>query len=631
MTDVIIKNSQLPADTGDFDLQALEAAQVGLWQFDIANEIVRLSPLAEGLLQGDSREPPYQRFLTWIHPDDRSPLDSALREAAAEAGQVDVELRRGTEEDFLWLRLRGAPVPHPGATQKLHGVIIDITDRKVIEAENGRLAAIVSSSQDAIIGKTLDGIITDWNKAAEDIFGYSAMEMLGQPIDLLVPEDHVGEAQAILSRIKNGERIEHFETKRCHKSGELIDVSLTVSPVLDESGHLIGASKIARNITDAKQAQQALAEREARLQSVLDSAPDAIIVIDTAGLMQSFSTTAERLFGYSSQEAVGRNVSMLMPPPYRAQHDGYLARYLRTGEKRIIGIGRLVVGLRKNGTTFPMELSVGEARIGNRRLFTGFVRDLTERQEVQRRLQELQAELIHMSRLTALGEMASALAHELNQPLTAAASYLKGVKRLMSEDTHPRLVSAREAVEQAANQVLRAGDIIRRLRDFVARGETDRCTENLPKLIEESSVLALIGVKNTDVKVSFDFGAGAELVWADKVQIQQVLHNLIRNAIEAMQDLPRREITIVSRPVDCDIVEIDVADSGPGIAPEIEARLFQPFMTTKRHGMGVGLSISRTIIEAHGGRLWAEPNPQGGTIFRMTLKRPGAEDFDDAQ
>lgn len=631
MTDVIIKNSQLPADTGDFDLQALEAAQVGLWQFDIANEIVRFSPLAEGLLQGDSREPPYQRFLTWIHPDDRSPLDSALREAAAEAGQVDVELRRGTEEDFLWLRLRGAPVPHPGATQKLHGVIIDITDRKVIEAENGRLAAIVSSSQDAIIGKTLDGIITDWNKAAEDIFGYSAMEMLGQPIDLLVPEDHVGEAQAILSRIKNGERIEHFETKRCHKSGELIDVSLTVSPVLDESGHLIGASKIARNITDAKQAQQALAEREARLQSVLDSAPDAIIVIDTAGLMQSFSTTAERLFGYSSQEAVGRNVSMLMPPPYRAQHDGYLARYLRTGEKRIIGIGRLVVGLRKNGTTFPMELSVGEARIGNRRLFTGFVRDLTERQEVQRRLQELQAELIHMSRLTALGEMASALAHELNQPLTAAASYLKGVKRLMSEDTHPRLVSAREAVEQAANQVLRAGDIIRRLRDFVARGETDRCTENLPKLIEESSVLALIGVKNTDVKVSFDFGAGAELVWADKVQIQQVLHNLIRNAIEAMQDLPRREITIVSRPVDCDIVEIDVADSGPGIAPEIEARLFQPFMTTKRHGMGVGLSISRTIIEAHGGRLWAEPNPQGGTIFRMTLKRPGAEDFDDAQ
>lgn len=631
MTDVIIKNSQLPADTGDFDLQALEAAQVGLWQFDIANEIVRLSPLAEGLLQGDSREPPYQRFLTWIHPDDRSPLDSALREAAAEAGQVDVELRRGTEEDFLWLRLRGAPVPHPGATQKLHGVIIDITDRKVIEAENGRLAAIVSSSQDAIIGKTLDGIITDWNKAAEDIFGYSAMEMLGQPIDLLVPEDHVGEAQAILSRIKNGERIEHFETKRCHKSGELIDVSLTVSPVLDESGHLIGASKIARNITDAKQAQQALAEREARLQSVLDSAPDAIIVIDTAGLMQSFSTTAERLFGYSSQEAVGRNVSMLMPPPYRGQHDGYLARYLRTGEKRIIGIGRLVVGLRKNGTTFPMELSVGEARIGNRRLFTGFVRDLTERQEVQRRLQELQAELIHMSRLTALGEMASALAHELNQPLTAAASYLKGVKRLMSEDTHPRLVSAREAVEQAANQVLRAGDIIRRLRDFVARGETDRCTENLPKLIEESSVLALIGVKNTDVKVSFDFGAGAELVWADKVQIQQVLHNLIRNAIEAMQDLPRREITIVSRPVDCDIVEIDVADSGPGIAPEIEARLFQPFMTTKRHGMGVGLSISRTIIEAHGGRLWAEPNPQGGTIFRMTLKRPGAEDFDDAQ
>jgi two-component system sensor kinase FixL len=496
---------------------------------------------------------------------------------------------------------------------------------------NTRLAAIVSSSDDAIIGKTIDGIVTDWNNAAQLIFGYSADEMIGQPISLLLPPDLEEEERAILARVRSGEKVDHFETRRRRKDGTVIDVSVTVSPVWDDQGVLIGASKVARDITAARQARAALLEREAHLQSVLDTVPDAMVVIDTRGVMQSFSATAEKLFGYTAQEAIGRNVSLLMPQPYSGQHDAFLARYMATGEKRIIGVGRLVVGQRRDGSTFPMELAVGEMRSGERRFFTGFVRDLTERQQTQQRLQDLQAELIFMSRFTALGEMASTLAHELNQPLTAATSYLNGARRLLDGGKPEDIPTARGAIESAAEQALRAGQIIKRLREFVARGESDRQVENLGKLVEEAGALALVGIKEMGVNVAFTFDPEASFVLVDRIQIQQVILNLMRNAIEAMQEVARRQLCIATHRVDDEMVEISVADTGPGIAPEIAARLFQPFVTTKRQGMGVGLSISRTIVEAHGGRLWVEANHEGGAIFRLTLKNVTLEDVKHVQ
>src|SRR6185437_9467868 len=207
-----------------------------------------------------------------------------------------------------------------------------------------------------------------------------------------------------------------------------------------------------------------LREREAHLQSILDTIPDAVVVIDERGLVQSFSAAAERLFGWSAPEVIGRNVNMLMPSPYREAHDSYLARYMRTGERRIIGIGRVVVGLRRDGSTFPMELSVGEIKVASHRFFTGFVRDLTERQQTEARLQELQSELVHVSRLTAMGEMASALAHELNQPLSAIANYLRGSRRLLEKGDPADLPRLAEALDRAGDQALRAGDVIHRLR-----------------------------------------------------------------------------------------------------------------------------------------------------------------------
>ncbi len=342
--------------------------------------------------------------------------------------------------------------------------------------------------------------------------------------------------------------------------------------------------------------------------------------------MQSFSASAEHLFGFSAAEAIGQDVAMLMPEPHRAQHGTYLARYFATGERRVIGRGRVVMGQRRDGTTFPMELSVGEMAAGERRSFIGFVRDLTERQATNRQLEDLRAELIHMSRFTAMGEMASTLAHELNQPLTAVVSYLNGCRRLIDGADTLQNLMIRDGMERAADQAMRAGQIISRLRQFVSRRESQRHPENLGRLIEDASALALVGIKQTGVKVAMSFDSTATVVQVDKVQIQQVILNLIRNAIEAMQETQRRELTIATTPVDRETVEVRVTDTGPGIAPAIVSQLFQPFVTTKPQGMGVGLSISRTIIESHGGRLWAEANPEGGTIFRMTLKTTDAKD-----
>ena len=384
-----------------------------------------------------------------------------------------------------------------------------------------------------------------------------------------------------------------------------------------------------RAVFQAFERNRDLQTREAHLQSILDTVPDAMIVIDEHGAVQSFSTAAERLFGYKAAEVIGKNIKLLMPSPYREQHDGYLDRYLTTGERRIIGIGRVVVGERKDGSTFPMELAVGEMHSNDRRFFTGFIRDLTEYQQTEARLQELQSELVQISRLTAMGEMASTLAHELNQPLAAITNYLRGSRRLLESPSDADRMRVREAVDKAADQALRAGQIIRRLRDFVARGESEPRIESLNKIIEEASALALVGAKERGVRVRFQFNPRVDTVLADRVQIQQVLLNLMRNAIEAMDGAGRRELTISTVASDNKEVLVKVADTGAGIAADVADQLFHPFFTTKQHGMGVGLSISRTIIEGHGGRIWVEENPGGGAVFCFTLRTAMSEEFGD--
>lgn len=402
-------------------------------------------------------------------------------------------------------------------------------------------------------------------------------------------------------------------------------------PIRARDGRISAIFVQGTDVSDLSFANASLQLREDHLRSILATVPDAMIVIDESALVQSFSTAAETLFGYKASEVIGQNVKLLMPPPYQEEHDGYMQRYLMTGERRIIGLGRTVTGMRKDGSTFPMELSVGEMHPGTGRFFTGFCRDLTERHRAEARIQEQQQELLHMARFTALGEMASTLAHEINQPLTAITNYLKGSRRLLEKSKDDNAVMLGEAVEKAAEQALRAGDVIRRLRDFVARGESERQVERLRALIEDASSLALVGAREADVRVTYDLDPGAELVLTDRIQIQQVLLNLMRNAVEAMQGQPRRELRIVTVARHDGMTEVSVIDTGPGLPPEVSAQLFQPFVTTKKQGMGVGLSICRTIVESHGGHIWAESAAGGGTAFRFTLRAVEREEVANGQ
>ncbi|HEY3800893.1 MAG TPA: PAS domain S-box protein [Caulobacteraceae bacterium] len=350
------------------------------------------------------------------------------------------------------------------------------------------LANIVESSQDAVIGKTLDGTVTSWNRAAEEMFGYGSDEIIGRSILVLFPPELAAEEGVILSQIRAGERIEHHETVRVRKDGGRIDVSLTVSPVRDAAGAVIGVSKI--------------------------------------------------------------------------------------------------------------------------------VRDVTEHNAMRRRMAEMQSELLHLSRLNDMGQLATAFAHELNQPLSAISAYIGGVRRLIESGDMAR---ALEGCDRAGAQVVRAGEVIRRLRDFVRKGDGRRRDEDLRQIVDEAITLALLDAHSDGVEIVSAVAGNAASAFIDKVQVQQVLVNLLRNAAEAMAGTARKRLTISTRRLPGDKVEIAVADTGAGLSEEVVARLFQPFVTTKATGMGVGLSLCRSIVESMGGEISAENGSDGGAVFRFTV------------
>jgi two-component system sensor kinase FixL len=490
------------------------------------------------------------------------------------------------------------------------------------------LALLIDAASDyAIYMLDPAGLVTIWNAGAERIKGWKAEEIVGRHCSIFYPPEDVvaGRPDEDLARAREAGRLTQ-ESWNVRKDGSEFLAHVTITALHTPDGALRGYGKVVRDITESRASQLAIEGREAHLQSILDTVPDAMIVIDEAGLITLFSAAAEKLFGYAANEVVGRNVSLLMPEPDRANHDRYIDRYKETGERRIIGIGRVVTGLRRDGTTFPMELAVGEARSPGQRMFTGFVRDLSERERTERRLHELQNDLIHVSRVSAMGTMASTLAHELNQPLTAVANYVEAARDLVPEDQrdlHAELF--REALDGAAQQAVRAGQIVRRLRDFVARGDVEKTVTDLHALIREAAGLGLIGATEKSVQAYFNFDPSARTVFVDRVQIQQVLINLLRNSMEAMQASPVRELTISTAIEDVDHVRVTVADTGPGLSPEVADQLFQAFASTKDEGLGLGLSICRTIIEAHDGRIWAEPGEQGGTRFHFTVTRGEAE------
>jgi two-component system sensor kinase FixL len=354
-------------------------------------------------------------------------------------------------------------------------------------------------------------------------------------------------------------------------------------------------------------------QRAAEVSAAVEAAVDGIVIIDEGGEIQSLNPAAAKLFGYDVAELVGQNVSLLMPEPHRNKHDSYLRRYRRTGRAKIIGIGREVEGIRKDGSVFPMYLGVSAVPTGNKPFFVGVIHDLSERRRIEARVQKL-----HADRLGAIGGMAAAVAHEVNQPLSASAAYLRAARRLLAQSPELRSAKIEDVLDAASEQIMRAGRIINNLREFVARGEPDKTLNRLHELIRNVLELMIANVKEEDVRVVLRLNAENDRVLVDPIQIKQVLVNLMRNALEAMHGCERRELTVSTISVEKDLIRTDISDTGAGLPEEIN-NLFEPFSGQKSKGMGIGLSISRSIIDAHYGRLWADANPEGGAIFSFTL------------
>lgn len=361
---------------------------------------------------------------------------------------------------------------------------------------------------------------------------------------------------------------------------------------------------------------------EARLLSVLDTAVDGIIVMDERGSILIFNKACERLFGYRADEILGRSIRLLMPPDYSEAHDGYVRHYVETGERRIIGIGREVRGQHRDGTAFPIELSVGEAMTPDGRQFIGIVRDLRPRKAVENRLNQLQAQLVHMARVNAMDEMGAAIAHELNQPLTAVMLYLQAVTRkartIGLDDTMVEILG------KAVREAERAGTIIQRMRQFVEKREPERQAVDIRRLIGDALELTLLGTQVIGIEVIRDEAPDLPPVEVDPVQIQQILVNLIRNAIEAIRHQERRWVRIGAH-VDGQHLAVEVEDSGGGIPKELVRNIFKAFSTSKRTGLGLGLAISRSIAQNHGGDLVVDPGGGGqGARFLLRLPLGGA-------
>jgi two-component system sensor kinase FixL len=471
------------------------------------------------------------------------------------------------------------------------------------------------------------GRVTIWNQGAERTQGWSEAEILGCHFGRFYTPDDVtaGKPKDDLIRASALGRFEE-ENWRIRKDGSEFLAHVTVTALRDDAGNLRGFGEVIRDITDDKAAEAAVVRREHHLRSILATVPDGMIVTNGGGNISSFSMMAERLFGYAEEEVIGRSVNLMLPGTWEAGMDGPSLTSPCTTASLSPGDSRVGTGLCKNGETFALELVVGEASIGGEHIFTLFVRDLTKRQATERRMRELQSELVHVSRVSAMGTMASTLAHEINQPLTAIANYLETVRAMIDAGDSAQLEEISEAIELAAAQSLRAGKIVRRLRSFVDGGDTGFQAQHLDGLVEEATSLGLLGAHEAGIEVTMTIAAGLDRVVVDRVQIQQVLVNLIRNAIQAMAQCSRKQLRIETAPDRHGWVRVTVSDTGPGLDPKIRDHLFEAFATTKEDGMGLGLSICQTICEAHGGRIWAEGVATGGTAFHFCLPLAGEDD-----
>jgi two-component system sensor kinase FixL len=481
--------------------------------------------------------------------------------------------------------------------------------------------ALIASSIDGIVVIDAEGRVELYNTSCERLFQYSAAEVLGRNVRMLMPEaQRAGHDKSLIRYRETGER--RIVGKGRELEGQRKDCSVFPIYVSVGEGAWNEKTIFVAIIHDMTAMNAELAQREAGtrlLARIVQSSGDAVISKTPDGIITSWNEAAERLFGHYAQDAIGQHISLIIPPDRWQEEQEILAK---------IAAGQAIehyetLRLSKDGAAIHVSISVAPIRnaagavIGASKI----ARDITGKKSSELNIQKLQSDLAHTARLNAMGQMSAAIAHELNQPLTAAINYVKAARRLLAPDMPgpEKMATAREALEGADTQIVRAGSIVRYLRDFVEKRESKKTSSDLNAVIRESVALGFMGQQSNDVKVILLLDEHIPPALMDKIQIQQVLINLIRNSMEAMAEVQERELTIVSSAEEAGCLHITVCDTGPGFAPEIVPKLFEPFTTTKGDGMGIGLSICRKIVEAHGGSIRLLPDGARGACFLIRL------------
>jgi len=488
-------------------------------------------------------------------------------------------------------------------------------------AEESFQLLVESVSDCAIMMLDAAGCVRTWNSGARHIKGFEASEILGRSIScFFTPEDIA--AHKPESALRDATTTGRYQDDgwRVRKDGTRFWANVVINAIRDADGTLLGFAKLTRDMTEQKTADDALKQSEARLRSILDTVPDAIVIIDEFGLIESFSPAASRLFGYTAEQVTGQNVKMLMPPPYRDQHDGYLSRYRRTGEERIIGTGRVVVGLRQDGSTFPMELAVGDAKGGKRRLFTGFVRDVTERQRVEAELSEAKAtaEAANLAK----SEFLSSMSHELRTPLNA----MLGFAQLMASDTPKPTPNQTVSIDQ----ILQAGwyllTLINEVLDLslIESGKLVLSPEpvSVAEVLSHCQGMMEPIAQKRGITMTFPNFDVPCYVLADSTRLRQVFVNLLSNAIKYNRPNGVIVVNCIARPHGR--IRLSVGDTGLGLSPERIAQLFQPFNRLGQEsggeqGTGIGLVVTKRLVEAMNGTVGVESQVGVGTVFWVDL------------
>jgi len=476
------------------------------------------------------------------------------------------------------------------------------TGRLTASQSNALLAALLDHSADAIVVVDGKGRITQWSRGAEQMYGLVGADAIGRQVDTLVHPDRQTEQNRVWSEVVSGRDVGPMDTLHVTSQGTPLSVSVSFVALARGARGIKSVAVIARDISDERRAARAMRASEARWRAVVESAVDGIVVCDRRGRIESFNPAAERLFGYRAEEVVGENVSLLMPHPHAVEHDDYMARYLRTRQPRIIGLGREVVGRRKDGTTFPIHLAVGEAVIDGDSKFTGIVRDLTDRVTMEAKLRQ-------ESGLARVGELAAVLAHEVKNPLAAVS----GAVQMLSTYLPP---GGEE--QQVVKEVLQRVDALSKLMsDMLLYARPPQPAVQLIDVMDLLySAVAFFRTDPQSQRLEIHLEARPGTIMADPQLMQIALQNLLINAAHAMKG---RGDLIVRTTEKGGLLHIDIVDHGPGIDPEIQDRVFTPFFTTKSRGTGLGLPTVRRIAESHHGTVEILRAGTDGTTIRLSV------------